>query len=84
MGSPLPVKKWEFLTSRSSGYGVYSSPAIGADGTVYIGSMDNKVYALDGATGIKKWEFETGGWVGSSPTIGPDGTVYIGSKDSKV
>jgi outer membrane protein assembly factor BamB len=58
-----------------------SSPAIGADGSVYIGGTDWKVYALDGATGAVKWEFLTGGPVASSPAIGPDGTVYVGSDD---
>ena len=33
---------WEFKT----GYYVTSSPAIGSDGTVYVGSMDNKLYAI--------------------------------------
>jgi len=62
-----------------------SSPAIGFDGTVYIGSDDGKVYALDGSTGAKKWEFLTGNRIGpSSPCIGFDETVYIGSYDSKV
>jgi len=58
---------------------VYSSPAIGSDGTVYVGSNDNKLYAINGKSGVKLWEFETGGWVTSSPAIGPDGTVYVGS-----
>ena len=63
---------------------MFSSPAIGADGTVYVGSDDKNVYALDGATGAKKWEFKTGGGVRSSPAIGADGTLYIGSIDKKV
>ena len=71
---------WEFET----GGDVYSSPAIGSDGTVYFGSLDNKLYALNGKTGIKLWEFETGGWVRSSPAIGSDGTVYVGSLDNKL
>ena len=33
---------WEFKTG---GY-VNSSPAIGSDGTVYVGSWDNKLYAI--------------------------------------
>ena len=60
---------------------VWSSPAIGPDGTVYFGSDDNKVYALSGKTGDKLWEFETERDVTSSPAIGPDGTVYVGSDD---
>jgi len=46
--------------------------------------MDNKLYALDGKSGAKKWEFETGGSVDSSPAIGTDGTLYIGSNNGKV
>src|SRR4029453_12498371 len=59
----------------------HSSPTVAADGTVYVGSNDNKVYALDGATGKKKWEFVTGYMVGSSPALGTDGTVFAVSSD---
>ncbi|MBE7499155.1 MAG: PQQ-binding-like beta-propeller repeat protein [Verrucomicrobiales bacterium] len=76
LGQPL----WGFPTGGS----VFSSPALGADGTVYIASYDHKVYALDGATGGKRWEFATGGWVCSSPALGADGTVYVGSGDQRV
>ena len=40
-------KLWEFET----GDAVYSSPAIGSDGTVYVGSYDKKLYAINGKTG---------------------------------
>ena len=70
-------KLWEFETE---GY-VTSSPAIGSDGTVYVGAGDNKLYAINGKTGAKLWEFETGHWVHSSPAIGSDGIVYIASRD---
>ena len=36
------VKLWEFET----GGFVLSSPAIGSDGTVYVGSEDHKLYAI--------------------------------------
>ena len=36
------VKLWEFET----GGDVDSSPAIGSDGTVYVGSEDNKLHAI--------------------------------------
>ena len=70
---------WEFETG-----GDVSSPAIGSDGTVYVGSYDNKLYALSGKSGDKLWEFKTGSVVDSSPAIGPDGTVYVGSYDNKL
>ena len=74
---------WEFETGESE-YGVSSSPAIGSDGTVYVGSNDNKLYALNGKSGVKLWEFKTGSSVSSSPAIGSDGTVYVGSRDTKL
>jgi glucose dehydrogenase len=74
------VKLWEFETGGS----VDSSPAIGSDGTVYVGSRDNKLYAINGKSGVKLWEFETGSYVSSSPAIGSDGTVYVGSHDNKL
>ena len=74
-------KLWEFET----GAFVSSSPAIGSDGTVYVGSLDNKLYAINGKSGVKLWEFKTGGDVSwSSPAIGSDGTVYVGSDDKKL
>ncbi len=56
-----------------------SSPTI-AGSTLYIGSGDQHVYALDVATGAKRWEFATGDVVHASPTV-VDGVVYIGSWD---
>jgi len=80
VGKPDTVL-WEFKTAGE----VNSSPAIGSDGTVYVGgSYDKKLYALSGKTGDKLWEFETGRNVRSSPAIGPDGTVYVGSLDNKL
>ena len=61
-----------------------SSPAIGTDGTVYVGSNDKKLYAINGKTGVRLWEFITEGAVISSPAIGTDGTVYVGSNDKKL
>ena len=36
------VKLWEFETN----HGLSSSPAIGSDGTVYVGSGNKKLYAI--------------------------------------
>lgn len=77
-GAPGTVK-WEFAAEA----GIASSPAIGADGTIYVGSYDHKLYAVS-PDGMLKWEFLTGGPVKSSPAVGADGTVYVGSDDNKV
>ena len=68
------TQKWAFQT----GDRVISSPAIGPDGTIYVGSNDKKLYAIN-PNGTRKWAFSTGGVVKSSPAIGPDGTIYVGS-----
>ena len=68
--------KWKF---RTDSY-IYSSPAIGSDGTIYVGSYDNYLYAIN-PDGSLKWKYKTDEWIDSSPAIGSDGTIYVGSKD---
>lgn len=67
--------KWKFHTG---GY-VVSSPAL-ADGSVYFGSTDGTMYAVDRETGTLRWKTATGSRVVSSPAVA-DGTVYFGSYD---
>ena len=57
-----------------------SSPSIVQD-TVYVGSGDGNVYALDAASGALRWKFHTGDVVHASPAVA-NGLVYIGSWDS--
>jgi outer membrane protein assembly factor BamB len=57
-----------------------SSPAIAQD-TVYVGSGDGNIYALDASSGALRWKFRTGNVVHASPAIA-NGIVYIGSWDS--
>ena len=42
------------------------------------------MYALNGATGAKRWEFLTGGDLESSVAIGANGAVFFGSLDGHV
>ncbi len=57
---------------------VESSPAVGVDGTIYFGSFNRRVYAVD-ANGRERWSFAVDAPIWGSPAIGPDGTVYIGT-----
>ncbi|MEM4389458.1 MAG: right-handed parallel beta-helix repeat-containing protein [Candidatus Micrarchaeia archaeon] len=66
----------------NTGGQVESSPAV-ADGIVYVGSYDNKTYALNATTGELIWSYMTGGPVYSSPAVA-DGKVYVGSWDKNV
>ena len=71
--------KWSFATGSL----VYSSPAIASEDTIYVGSLDGNLYALD-RNGTQKWSFATGSMVYSSPAIGADGTAYVGSYDGNL
>ncbi|MDA8824124.1 PQQ-binding-like beta-propeller repeat protein [Opitutales bacterium] len=81
MGVANPIANWS--TPYSTGGTIFSSPTIASDGTIYIGSNDNKLHAIN-SDGSSKWIFTTGDWVDSTPAIGADGTVYFGSWDNQL
>jgi outer membrane protein assembly factor BamB len=68
------------LWELSLGTFITSSPAIGTDGTIYVGTGDGRVRAVT-PQGAPLWVFPTGSFIFSSPAIGSDGTIYIGSYD---
>ncbi len=80
------------LWSAPTGLWVESSPAV-ADGVVYVGSFDNKLYAFDALgttncsgtpkTCLPLWTAPTGASIFSSPAVA-DGVVYVGSDDKKL
>ena len=59
---------------------VQSSPALAPDGTIYVGSHDGSLYAVN-PDGAQKWRFRTAASVASSPVVAADGTIYVGSLD---
>ena len=67
--------RWSFLTSGA----VISSPSVW-NNTVYVGSNDNDLYALNSTTGSLLWEFQTGAAIKDKPLI-YNGNVYFGSND---
>jgi eukaryotic-like serine/threonine-protein kinase len=77
-GGGVPVLhgvRWKFRT----GAAVVSTPAV-SDGTVYFGSNDHNLYALDAASGQLRWKFATKARIPSSPAVA-DGRVFFGSYD---
>ena len=82
--------KWRYLT----GDRVRSSPTVGSTDTIYVGSDDGNLYALNTngnvilnteskyytvlLQGYLKWRCVIGSSL-SSPALGADGTVYVGS-----
>ncbi len=60
-----------------------SSPPLVVDGVVYAGSTDHHLYALDAATGQRRWRYRTGKPVFGGP-VSAGGLVYGGSTDARV
>ncbi len=75
VSTPSVKEKWTFTT----GAAITSSPVV-VNGTLYFGSDDFNVYAVDAATGAQKWKFPTGNFVRSSATIVND-SLFVGSND---
>jgi outer membrane protein assembly factor BamB len=70
---------WRMKANRK----LYSSPAVAQDGTVYVGSQDNRLYAVQ-ADGRVRWALDLGSDVDCAPAVGDDGTVYVGVDDNAV
>ena len=51
-----PVVNWDVSHANV----VSSSPTV-VDGSVYVGCWDGNVYALDAATGVRRWDHDTKG-----------------------
>jgi outer membrane protein assembly factor BamB len=77
-GKPL----WAYRT----GDDVDGAPLVAADGTVYFGSDDHRLYAL-APDGSLRWALVTGGELRSAPTFGPAGAgrrLYVASYDGQL
>jgi outer membrane protein assembly factor BamB len=71
--------KWKFTTAAA----LFAPPAIGPDGTVYAGSADENLYAIN-PDGTQKWRFKTCSGITSSPAITADGAIYLSSEDGNL
>jgi outer membrane protein assembly factor BamB len=75
----ISLLKWRIRISPGGYLPQLSSPAIGSGGTIYVGSVDSSLYAVN-PDGSIKWCAHSGiisGIMQSSPAVGMDGTVYF-------
>ncbi len=82
--SPVPPRDcgrapWVFRTGK----GVFSSPVVDGDGTIYVGSADRTFYAVD-RDGKLKWKFLTGEVIDSAALVDDQGRVIFGSGDGRL
>jgi outer membrane protein assembly factor BamB len=67
---------WSFPTGK----GIFSSPVVAADGTIYVGSADRTFYALS-PDGSVRWQKLTGEIIDSAALLDDQGRIYFGSGD---
>ena len=77
--------KWTYQTGadpkQPGFYGLPNFPLVDGEGTVYFGSVDGKMYAVD-KDGNLLWEYQTDGKITeASPAFGLDGVLYFTSED---
>ncbi|MSQ25355.1 MAG: hypothetical protein EXR49_03635 [Dehalococcoidia bacterium] len=79
--TPTGERVWERQVSHQK---FWSTPTV-ADGVVYIGGMDKRLYALDSATGSPVWPapFQADGAIASKPLVAGD-MIYVGAFDRTV
>jgi hypothetical protein len=73
--NPNGTLKWSFKT----GHHIKASPSIAEDGTIYIPSYDDYLYAIY-PNGTLRWKCPNVG-AGTNPAIGEDGTIYLSDYD---
>ena len=74
--------KGELVWRLQTGGAVSSSPALWGN-TLFVGSNDGSLYALDAESGRVRWTFPTENWVASSPCVS-GGLVIFGSAAKRV
>jgi len=67
---------WSLKTDK----GIFSTPVVAGDGTIYVGSADRVFYAIN-PDGSVRWQEETQEIIDSSALLDDKGRVYWGSGD---
>lgn len=57
-----------------------AKPALTSQATIYAGSTDHFLYALNANDGTLRWSYEAGDWVNATPAVA-NGVVYAGAND---
>jgi outer membrane protein assembly factor BamB len=70
-----PKLKWKYRTSGE----IIASPTVDR-GTVFVGSTDGFLYAIDAQSGSLRWKYKASARIVSSAAVW-NGTVYVGSYD---
>ncbi|MFW6176359.1 MAG: PKD domain-containing protein [Thermoplasmatota archaeon] len=78
--------RWSInLEGKTFRQGEWCEPAIGADGTIYVRTVNKTIGRFYGINpdGSIKWTISKNGNF-TSPAIGSDGTIYVGNENGKL
>jgi outer membrane protein assembly factor BamB len=75
--NPNASLQWTFPTGL---FGISASPAVDANGIIYVGAQDNKFYAIN-PDGTSKWTHFTTNFISSNAAIGFNNFIYFGDFD---
>jgi outer membrane protein assembly factor BamB len=79
-GAPsVGALEWRF----NAGSSIPAAPAVGADGTVYVGTGDGAVQAI-AADGALRWSYTVEGAVLASPLVDSEGRVLIATSAARL
>ncbi len=70
------------LWSTALGGGIPGAPALGEDGTVYVGTTEGMLFAI-APDGSVRWRYNAGGWVRTAPTAS-GGVIYAATDGGAV
>lgn len=85
-GQPTRQPKWTFNCTENQPCNIRTKPAVGDDGSIYIGSSGTNgksIYAVN-PDGTLKWKFTTGNQILANPVIGPQNILFAASTDGKL
>lgn len=78
------VANWKFTANNQLGC-LKSTPAVSQiSNTVYVGSENGRLYAVNTDTGDERWRFVAGGPITSSPCVDLSGNIFFGSVDGNI
>ena len=66
---------WDFIAD-----GFIEAPLEIVENTIYFGSSDTNVYAIDSTNGKLRWKQKTGWWIATTPTF-DNGIIFVASMD---
>jgi outer membrane protein assembly factor BamB len=77
--TPAGYVRWRFTAKRK----IFTAPAIGPQGRIFVGAQDHHVYALapDGKTA---WTLDLGADVDGGPAIDDHGALFVGTDGDEV